>query len=351
MKLMIALLAAASLLGPVGPVHAHHSFNGTFQEGKTIQVTGVVSEFHFFNPHVAVYFNVTQADGSVTKWMSEGNAASNYVRLGWTAETLRPGDTVRISGDATRDGSPMVTMGRVELLNAQDLSVARVLTDPRSGTAQGNAQRASPSSFPARLADGRPNLSAAWTEGERQRFPTVPYNDAGKARQVAAKIADDPQTFCEPPGLVRQAGATPHAIRITQLPDRVLIEYEEYGGRREIPIGAGKPMPGVKTRLGTSVARYEGDALVIETVGLSGNWISPHGDQLSDQTTTAETYRRIDDPAQGPMLSIRLVATDPVNLREPFVISKSKRYGGNYQFIANECRPPLRDRAAAPAAR
>jgi len=351
MKWVIRSMVLASLAMPLALAHAHHSFLGTFQDGKTIQVTGVVSEFHFFNPHVAIYFNVTNADGSVTKWMSEGNAASGYRRLGWTPETLRKGDTVRISGDATRDGSPMVTMAKVELLNARDLSVARVLTEQQSGMTPAVAQRSAQQELPLKLGDGHPNLSAAWTEGERLRYPPVPYNEAGKALQASARIADDPQIFCEPPGLVRQAGSTPHAIRITQMKDRVLLEYEEYGGRREIPFAANKSASGVKTNLGTSVARYEGDALIIETRNLAGNWISPHGDQLSDQTTIVETYRRVDDPKNGPMLSIQLVATDPVYLKEPFVISKTKRYSDNYQFIPNECRPPLRSRTTASSGR
>lgn len=355
MKSIIGPLALACLAWAAVPATAHHSFNGTFQAGKAIQVTGVVSEFHFFNPHVAVYLDVTNADGTVTRWMSEGNAASSYVRLGWTPQTLRKGDTVRISGDATRDGSPMVTLGRVELLDPRDLRVTRVLTDTHAGTPSAAAappagRQAPPSSLPPRLGDGRPNLSGTWTEAEHLRYPPVPYNDAGKARQAAARIADDPQIFCEPPGLVRQAGSTPHAIRITQMPDRVLIEYEEYGGRREILLAPARAAAREKSRFGTPVARYEGDALVIETSNLSAHWISPHGDQLSDQATTVETYRRIDDPVKGPMISAQLVATDPVYLQAPFVISKNRRYAADYQFIANECRPPLRSRTTATAA-
>lgn len=337
------VFAAGCLLLPVGAIRAHHSFYGTFAQGKTIVVTGVVSEFHFFNPHVGIYFNVTNADGLVTRWMSEGNAASGYRRLGWTAATLKKGDTVRISGDATHDGSPMVTMNRVELLSPGDLRVVRVLTDPPGGQQQAAAQPPAPKAMPLRLADGRPNLTATWTEAERQRFPTPPFNEAGKARQAAARIADDPQIFCEPPGLVRQAAPTPHAIRMTQFKDHVLIEYEEYGGRRDIRFAESRQAAG-KSSFGTSIARYDGDALIIESRNLAANWISPHGDQLSDQTTMVETFRRVDDSDHGPTLAIRIVVNDPVYLREPFIINKIRRPADNYQFIPNECRPPLRSR-------
>jgi hypothetical protein len=343
-----AILACLSLIVLAGQARAHHSFYGTFDTGKKTEATGVVTEFHFFNPHVSVYFDVTNSDGTIARWMSEGNAASNYTRLGWTPATLKKGDVVRISGDATRDGSPMVTLGKLELLDGRDRSVARVLTEPQHGTQPVVAQRGAAQSLSPRLSDGRPNLSGTWTEADHQRFPgpAVPYNDAGRALQASARIADDPQIFCEPPGLVRQVASTPHAIRITQQADRVVIDYEEYGGRREIPLVAKGVAPAAsgKSRLGTAVAHYDGDALVIETTGLLGSWISPHGDQFSDQTTTIETYRRSDDPQSGPMLSMAFVANDPAYLRSAFTFNKARRYAGDYQFIPNECRAPLRSR-------
>lgn len=331
---------------PLSGAQAHHSFQGTFQSGKAAQVTGVVTEFHFYNPHVSVYLEATNADGSTTRWMSEGLAASSYGRLGWTRETLKKGDLIRISGDGTRDGSPMLTLTKVELLDPKDRSVTRVLTEAKSEGPRptATASRTPTQALPLKLSDGRPNLTGAWTEADHSRPPSVSYNDAGKALQATAKIANDPQIFCDPPGLVRQAGFTPHAIRITQFADHVLIEYEEYGGRREIYFAPSKAMSKVKTNLGSSIARYDGDALIIESNNLLANWINPHGDQLSDQTTVVETYRRVDDPKSGAMLSIQLVATDPVYLKQPFVITKNKRFSENYQFIPNECRPPLRNR-------
>ena len=340
--LMLFLCITTSL------AYAHHSFQGTFQSGKKTEVTGVVTDFHFYNPHISVYLDVTNADGSHTQWMSEGLAASSYGRLGWTRDSIKKGDVLRISGDGSRDGSPMVTLTRVELLNPKDHSVMRVLTEDKADNPRSSAtsSRTASQALALKLSDGRPNLTGAWTEADHSRPPGVVYNEAGKAQQATANIANDPQIFCDPPGLVRQAGFTPHAVRITQFTDRVLIEYEEYGGRREIYFAPSKSASPVKTNLGSSIARYEGDALIIESNHLLANWINPHGDQLSDQTTVVETYRRVDDPKSGAMLSIQLVAHDPVYLKQPFVITKTKRYSENYAFIANECRPPLRQRTS-----
>jgi len=205
--------------------------------------------------------------------------------------------------------------------------------------------------IPLKLADGRPNLTGAWTEnygGAGVSGPggllslKFPFNAEGAARQAKFDPADDPQIFCEPPGLVRQAGFTPHPVRITQLADRVILEYEEYAGRREVYFKPQTPKVKGKTNLGNSVARYEGDALIIETKDLRSNQSFINGNWLTDKMTTVETYRRVDDPKVGPILSTQMVVTDPGYLTEPLVVRNSKVYTKDYQFTANDCRPPLR---------
>ena len=104
---------------------------------------------------------------------------------------------------------------------------------------------------------------------------------------------------------------TPHPIRITQNDDHVVFEWEEYGGRRVVYFGDELPPAGPKTHLGDSIARYDGDALIIETVNLLGNPANPRGNPLSDQTTTVETYRRADDSETGPVLEMTMAITDP----------------------------------------
>ena len=97
------------------------------------------------------------------------------------------------------------------------------------------------------------------------------------------------------------------------------------------------------TLFGHHVARYEGDALVIESSQLLGNLTGPIGNALSDQTTTVESYRRIDDAAGRPAIEMRMVITDPGNLTQPWEIGSVKYYTAEpYNFIEVECRLPYR---------
>lgn len=351
MKTLVQLLVILTVVG-IGAraPQAHHSFAATFKSDETIAVEGVVTEFSFRNPHILVYLDVTDADGSVTNWMSEGAAANLMRRSGWDRDTFQPGDVIRVHGNSTHDGSPMVAIESIDVLEGG--AVVRTLSRDRRGAGARAAAAVDTVTLPLRLADGRPNLTGAWIQNFAARRgppgsqdPSIPLSEAGEAAQAAYDPANDPQIFCDPPGLVRQAGMTPHPLRITQNDDHVVFEWEEYGGRRVVYLGDEPAPPGPRTLLGDSVARYDDDTLVVETVNLmGGNPANPSGYPLGDLTTTVERYSRADDPQYGPLIAIEMVVTDPEFLTDDWIVRRSKVYSAGYEFIENDCRPPLRER-------
>ncbi len=344
------VLVSLAFLGSVA--YAHHSFQATFKPDAKIDVEGVVTKFSFRNPHIIINLDVTNADGSVTNWMSEGAAATLMRRAGWARDAVKPGDVIRVHGDSTHDGSPMVSIDSVDVLDPNTRAVVRTLNRQGGGAEEPPTVKAA--AMPLTFDGGKPNVTGAWTNhGMRSGRPGPPnmtLNELGASVQKSYNNANDPQIFCDAPGLVRQLN-TPHPIRITQSEDRVIIEYEEYAGRREIKFSSDLPEAGLKTHFGDSVARYEGDALVIETVNLLGNPTNPNGDQLSDQTTTLERYTRADSDEFGPTISIHVTVSDPEYLVEDGSISRDKMSAGVYEFIENDCQQPLRERLAVnPAA-
>jgi hypothetical protein len=338
---------------------AHHSFQATFKSDEIITVEGVITDFRFKNPHVLLYLDVTGDDGAVTNWMSEGGSATSLRRRGWARDTFSKGETIRVTGNSTHDGSPMVSIQLVEVIDTATNTVARTLGEDQyggsGGMGIGGRQQTPVHVIPLKLDDGRVNLNGAWERvrqgpgsGRPEELDGVPpFSEAGAAAQAAFNRADDPQIFCEPPGLVRQAGFTPHPVRITQSDDHVVFEYEEYGGRRIVFLGEQLRGDGERSHLGDSVARYEGDALIIETKNLLGNPSQPWGYQLSDQATAVEVYTRADSEESGSLLHAEMTVTDPVNLESPWVLRRTRFYSKGYEFIENECRPPLRERSVA----
>ena len=343
-RLSIAFLVGSSFAA--GVANAHHSAAAAFTT-DIIEVEGAVTEFNFTNPHIDVYFDVTGENGEVTQWRASGSAANLLRRRGWTAATILPGQYLRVTGREARNGVPMVLLGSIVELDPADGSLVRGVEGDSDYT-----QEVAGAPLELTLDNGRPNFTGAWTMGPPgamgmgmgggppgDRTPP-PYNETGDTARARFNPVSDPVVGCEPPGLVRQAGFTPHPVRMTQLDDRVILEYEEYGGRREILLDAPDPDDMEPTNLGHSTARYEGETLVIESSRLLENYTSPNGNPVSDLTTTLETYWRMDDPNIGAALAMEMVITDPAYLTGPWTLRWRKYYTPGYEFIRVDCRVP-----------
>ncbi len=98
-----AFLGGAMLaLSTVNPSSAHHA-NSAYDREQTINVTGVVTGWQFFNPHVGIFLDVTDEQGNVTEWAGEFTSIQDlYRNFGWNKNTFQPGDRVTIQGNPDR---------------------------------------------------------------------------------------------------------------------------------------------------------------------------------------------------------------------------------------------------------
>lgn len=140
--------------------------------------------------------------------------------------------------------------------------------------------------------------------------------DAFRAKQAAEGVSQEAQANCIPPGMpgiMRQ----PYPIEVLFTPNRVTIFAETYSQARRIYTD-GRALPEDPDLLfnGTSVGRWDGDTLYVETVGFSdlasdiGAGI-PHGPNM-------KIVERIwlDKP---DVLRFETTITDPDVLTEPYV--------------------------------
>ncbi len=116
----ILLLIASMLLTPA-MVIAHHNAASHYLVDQKITVKGVVTQFRLINPHARIYFDVTDDDGEVQKWLGEGNASSVLRRRGWTDDHLKPGDVITISGAPARDGGHKIDWESIVLQDGTEL--------------------------------------------------------------------------------------------------------------------------------------------------------------------------------------------------------------------------------------
>jgi hypothetical protein len=102
---LIALITGGALVALYDTAAAHHSF-AMFDQKNPIELQGVVKEFKYSAPHVFIFLEARNADGSNATWSLEGNSPSALRRDGWTSKTLNPGDELRITIDPLRSGAP-----------------------------------------------------------------------------------------------------------------------------------------------------------------------------------------------------------------------------------------------------
>jgi hypothetical protein len=137
MKHKLWLLPAAMALLAV-PLAAHHSFGAEYDGNKPIKLTGVVTKIDWTNPHAYIYLDVKDDKGAVANWKFEGYGPGVLYRNGWKRDvSIKPGDTVSVTGWRARDGTNWAHSREVTLANGQKL-----LWGPPAGTGDGGSSPA-----------------------------------------------------------------------------------------------------------------------------------------------------------------------------------------------------------------
>lgn len=113
----VKLAAAAAVAFLSIPSHAHHGA-AAYDGSQTVTVSGEVSDFQFVNPHVLIYAEVANADGSVTEWAGELTSPNRLARainsnVRWHKDILKPGEQVSLTGNPARNGAPFLRLLKV----------------------------------------------------------------------------------------------------------------------------------------------------------------------------------------------------------------------------------------------
>jgi hypothetical protein len=184
-----------------------------------------------------------------------------------------------------------------------------------------------------RLPNGKPNFTGVWAgPGFSHRVgpgdtdtPTVqhfdeknfaPYKPGGEAlfleKNTGDPLHDDPTAYCLPDGFPREALA-PYSTEIIMTPDLAIFRYEYMHFSRVVPLDG---RPHTKdldlTFMGESIGHWEGDTLVIDTIGIR-KW-------TLDASTQGATRYTSDD------LHVieRITYTDPMTAKYTFTIDDPK---------------------------
>ena len=97
--LMLALPAAATF--------AHHSRSAQYNMDSPVEITGVITDMDWINPHSYIYLDVTDEDGTVMMWQLETLPTAMFRKAGLTkAMIVGDGRPVTVLIHTARDGTP-----------------------------------------------------------------------------------------------------------------------------------------------------------------------------------------------------------------------------------------------------
>jgi hypothetical protein len=363
-----AAIAATALATLAVPAMAHHGF-GLFQLDIKKEWTGTLTKMNLVNPHSYMELDVTQADGKVQHMRCEMRAATLIKRSGWSAEMFKVGSTVHIEGNPHRDdpGACYIENFSIDggkMMNRNDQISTNTKVDI--------------SKRPARLADGQLNISGDWaveqlvltvppSGGNGSMIPKSMSPDfkAGKitleqvqaSQPPRAKVVytaegdkaakafngrdpkDNPWFACKPTSFIRDWTADWPINQFTQntLPsgEKVIdITYGLYNFKRQIHVGMKEHPANIKpSYAGHSIGNWEGDTLVVDTIGFEPGVLSPPT-RSSDKMHIVERFT-LDQ--QKMALKREYSVTDPVYLAAPYE-SYDVMYLSDVPFEAQQCK-------------
>lgn len=114
-----SLLLSGLILGSTS-ASAHHSF-AMFDNTKNVTVTGTVKAVAYANPHVWVDMIVMNDKGQPVTWGMEGGNLGGLYRMGWTKDTVKVGDKIKMDVHPLKDGTAGGQIVRVTLADGRVL--------------------------------------------------------------------------------------------------------------------------------------------------------------------------------------------------------------------------------------
>jgi hypothetical protein len=203
-----------------------------------------------------------------------------------------------------------------------------------------------PSADIPRLADGKPDLNGVWqipytpdmSRGVEGGLPFTPAGAEDFKNYDAAKF--DYTGHCLPPGLTRLVN-TPMPMEIVQTSKKVVLLFEGFNQFIVVPTDGRKhsedPDP---TWFGESIGWYEGDTLVIDTIGFNGKArLDTIGHPFSDKLHVIQRYTRV----SADKLNFEITVDDPVMYSKPFTNKRVWTLRPDWELMEYSCMENNKD--------
>jgi hypothetical protein len=177
-----------------------------------------------------------------------------------------------------------------------------------------------------RMSDGKPDFSGMWNGSEDpnpEKAAALPWAVKIQQQRVQSNFKDHPSGFCLPGEVFP---SSPLLYKFVQTPTLLIQLVEDPPNFRQVFLNGNHPKDPDPTWKGHSIGKWEGDTLVIDSIGFNDrSWLTdglPHTEKLH----VIERYRR-------PDLASLVI---DVTIEDPETLTKSWNLHMNWQLAPGE---------------
>ena len=367
------LVVCAAFLRPQAAL-AHHG-GAEYDLGKTVEFKAKLTKVDLINPHAWLYFDVTEKDGKVSHHRCEMRSVHVLRRSGWTKELFPVGQQITIEASPNRTDPASCYLQTILTADGTRMDrYGQYVKAPQGGVQEVRGPIVAPKiNRPLRRSTGEPNIAGDWApiqqvmvnargnggglvalntldqykndqyksgepakagavKGKGTGAPKGPrlyggteLTEAGEKAAADFKREDTPRFKCETTSIVFDWNFDGPVDRITQNKDTIVLEYGQFGLKRTIYMNQKEHPNNIKaSRAGHSIGHWEGDTLMVDTLGFSPGFLNTPV-RNSDKLHVVERFSL--DPDKMA-LTRNYSAEDPVYL-------KGKYTGSDTIFVAD----------------
>ncbi|MCU1339564.1 MAG: hypothetical protein JWO19_5145 [Bryobacterales bacterium] len=323
--LKLLALSAGILLGFLlgsAPLSGQRAPSANYENDKKVKLSGIVTRIDWVNPSAFFSVNVKDSTGTIAAWAVEIGNPLDLQKDGWKPTALRIGDMVTVEGIPARGPrrqamatSVVVARTGAKVFVPSNKKAVKAASQPAPRWPDGHPRLGPPpgkkgywgtpsstvlvENTGVAIPMNRDGLLANITDSDKVA-PFQPWAKAVYEYRQRTLFKDDPYNRCIPPGGARHFQNS-YGFQFIEQPEVGRILLLLGGGDRNwrIIYTDGRPIGHkdelVQTYYGASTGHWEGDTLVVDTVGFNEKfWFTNGGLPHTEALHLTERFTRSD---------------------------------------------------------